>query len=382
MEFTKPQSWIPIESENVKFVIANRIRKLWNLPHSNVPTFIGSNPVSLLESHVYDFLKREEYVITEKTDGFRFFLCFFVMTNVNTKQKTRITTFINRKMDIYVAPYECILDRPQIYAGTILDGELALNIQKSNLAKRPQYDFLCFDCVASEGRGCTTLPYSQRLELCREALKNIQVTPSEQGLEIIHSSPSARPSMDSIQTNDTLDVTLLCKKTYPLDEMMHVMHDVIPNQSYFNDGLIFTGEHREMMPNRNHFQFKWKSRNQHYVDFLIRPKARKHQVHASLLKILYFEFWCMDKKNLVLYLDYVPLHFSNFCFLGFTDLNDFYKSDYIVEMAHDPDTHTWKPVRLRNDKEFPNDSYTIHITIENIRENLSPEKICSIISSK
>ena len=47
----------------------------------------------------------------------------------------------------------------------------------------------------------------------------------------------------------------------------------------------------------------------------------------------------------------------------------------VVECSFDPNTGQWVPIKLRNDKDHPNDKYVVHRTIQNVREQLTPAQL-------
>ena len=339
MEFIAPKSWRLIESADLKVDIANTIRRLWNQPVDGKHTFIGANPVSLLRSHM-EQMKNEKYVVAEKTDGHRFFLMFFTVQKQNPSRTYRVSVFVNRRMVIFLSPVQS--SDANLYRGTILDGELVKShAQETSSSSQINFYFLFFDMLAVSGRCVTQESYARRLQYCQEIVSN-----------------SLIPGSDELEYR--------VKQIFHLAQIPHLVSQVITKQPYENDGLIFTPLQCALTPNRNHHQFKWKSNEQHFMDFVTR--IEKHSSSGSSKRVL-CQLWQMNQKRLDMFTK-TWIHVSHFCALGITDMREFDKHDFILEYAHHMPTNSWRPVRKRTDKEFPNDKYTIEMTLSNIRENI------------
>lgn len=177
--------------------------------------FPGPQPVSIERRH-FPLLKKQPYVVCEKTDGVRYFL-------IANQQGTFL---LNRAL-----VHEPVKIR--VPKDTVLDGELVK-------CKTGKIVFIVHDAACIKGSDLETKPLTERLDEARKLVKGIIKTagaPFE--IRVKNMFPLANikdfPSLDSFD--------------------------------YETDGLVFTPIHEPIQTGTHETMFKWKPRNRITIDF-------------------------------------------------------------------------------------------------------------------
>ena len=195
------------------------------------PNFPGPQPVSIERRH-FPALKRQPYVVCEKTDGVRYLL---------TCDETKTCALVNRAFEVtHVA-----LNLPR---GTILDGELV----ECHDAKKL---FVVHDAVLVRGENVTQMPLTERLAKAKSVVRTIVRTAK---------SPFG----------------LVVKTMTPLEDF----NKVPTEYPYETDGLVFTPVNEPVRTGTHETMFKWKPRDRITIDFLVRGTDLYIQERGQLIK--------------------------------------------------------------------------------------------------
>ena len=180
---------------------------------SNDSRFPGPQPVSIERRH-FPLLKKQPYVICEKTDGVRQLL-------VSTEEGVFL---VNRA-------FKTDPVKVRIPKGTILDGELVPS-------KSGKMLFMVYDTVIAKGENVSNLDLKLRLEKARSIIKGIIKTaqaPFEVRLKTMWALGDPIPDLNSFE--------------------------------YETDGLVFTPVNDPIRSGTHETMFKWKPRDRITIDF-------------------------------------------------------------------------------------------------------------------
>ena len=178
--------------------------------------FPGPQPISIERRH-FPLLKKQPYVVCEKTDGMR------VMLVSTTFEGKKLCVLVNRAFHVE----EITLNVPR---ETILDCELIGNL------------ILVYDAVLVKGDDVTKKTLTERLATASSATKMVLRTTKDK-------------------------YTIKVKKMYPLEEIQKVLEAEYP---YKTDGLVFTPIKEPVRMGTHETMFKWKPRDTITIDFLVR----------------------------------------------------------------------------------------------------------------
>ena len=179
--------------------------------------FPGPQPVSIERRH-FCLLKRQPYLVCEKTDGVRHLL-------VSTPDGT--VALVNRAF--LIEPVKI-----RIPKDTLLDGELVK-------AKSGRMLFMVYDAVRVKGEDLMKAPLDQRLEKARAVVKGIIKTagaPFEVRVKTMWPLGAPIPDLNSFE--------------------------------YETDGLVFTPTNEPIRMGTHETMFKWKPRERITIDFDLR----------------------------------------------------------------------------------------------------------------
>ena len=191
------------------------IQEAWGA--SDVNRFPGPQPVSIERRH-FCLLKRQPYLVCEKTDGVRHLL-------LSTSEG--LVALVNRAFHTEIVKIKVPKD-------TLLDGELV----KSKAGKML---FMVYDAVRVKGEDLTRLPLDKRLEKAKAAIRSIIKTvsaPFEIRVKSMWALGSPTPDLNSFE--------------------------------YATDGLVFTPINEPIRTGTHETMFKWKPRERITIDFCLK----------------------------------------------------------------------------------------------------------------
>ena len=228
-------SGTPLEHAVVSF-----IHKSWGSEISNY--FPGPQPISIERKH-FTILKRNEYVVCEKSDGIRHVLVSFMFGD------KKMCVLVNRAFVISIIS----INLPKIaYQGTIIDGEL---VDKT---------FLIYDAVIVSGTDIKGYNLFQRLN-------------------------SAESVVNGILRMKTDPITLKIKTFYNVKEFKKFQNEYLPTIEYKVDGLVFTPVKEPIRIGTHETMFKWKPRDSNTIDFQAKKWKNKWGLYVQEKGNLIFE---------------------------------------------------------------------------------------------
>lgn len=263
-----------------------------------------------IERKHFDILRSQPYVVCEKTDGVRCMLIAFMYEG----KKTCIC--VNRALDMFVCPLNF---RKSVYGhyGTIIEGELYNDDT-----------IMIYDVIAANGIYVGHLDFLARLEHAEKLLKLLTVLKYD-------------------------CVTLKIKTFHLLSDFKTFMNDYLPTVTQDMDGIVITPVNTPVKSGTHETMFKWKPRVKNTIDFQMKRLNDKWNLYVQNRGKLIFES--------ILSLKQVP---------------PWVTEDSIVECQYmiEDEPMWWKPIKLRNDKTFPNGRRTFYRTLVNIREDIKLEE--------
>jgi len=273
--------------------------------------FPGSQPVAV-EIKDLDTLKKEEYMVCEKTDGERAVL---LLININNKPMCFI---INRNNELY---FMDLSFKKEVFEGSIFDGEL---IKTNN----GSWNYLIHDCMIYNGRSFIETTHEQRYACIIDLI------------------------LKRYQNKETDCVNIKTKLFYRFGpELTKTWEHIQKTTENKIDGLIFTPINKPVKLGRDYSLFKWKEL--HTIDFSVKKNGKK-------LELIY------DKNKVFKSFGAGNINYKN--------ISKFLKEngieEGIIEFKYLPDEELFTPYRLRKDKDHPNSEITLLNTIKNIDENI------------
>lgn len=233
-------SWKVVRGSPLEFHVISLVHSSWGSQNNGY--FPGPQPVSIERSH-FQILKKNDYVVCEKTDGVRNLL---VSTLFGDK---KVSIIFNRAFDMTVVP----LNLPKsAYQGTILDGELV------------DGTFLVYDAVTVSGASVKDLNLYKRIESA-ETLAN--------GILKMKSDP----------------ITIKVKKFFSLKKYKEFISEHLPSVPYKIDGLVFTPVYEAIRSGTHETMFKWKPRDNNTIDFQFKRWETKWGMYVIEKGRLVFE---------------------------------------------------------------------------------------------
>lgn len=283
--------------------------------------FPAPQPVSI-EKKDFVKLQKFKYYTSLKLDGVRFLL-YFIKDRNNTNQ----CILVNRALNFYTIN---IAAEQNIFNGTLLDGEVIFNKEGNS------WDFIVHDALILCGNKINKLSHSTRLSDTRCCLESF-----------IINNDDSNPNTLNIKVKDF----------YPFEKFDEFITDVY-DKSNNNDGIIFMPENLPVISGTQYSMLKWKPKNKHTFDFLIKESDKgmeAHVFHMGSMKIFANIHKNSEPGNK---------------FIENTKKLDGYKNDCIVECTFNTEESNFNPLLIRKDKTHPNSMRTIERTLFNINENI------------
>jgi hypothetical protein len=267
---------------------------------------------------------RGNYVVSAKADGSRYLLAI-----AGGK-----AAFVGRKGEELEV---CIADTPP---QTLLDGELVSS--KTDPADK---QFLVFDA----------------LHTCREGSVVDQNLGDRLDAAQRDFFDKGRVAVMSVHGRDIM-IPILLKIHVPVSKGLDFVSTGIPQLPYRTDGLIFTPTDRPLTFGTSRNTFKHKQLRGNTIDFAITGADGVYSLGVTDRGFL---------KNVgILRLD------PNSTLLQMIIDGRIEKNGVpIYECSFVPETSSWKPVKLRRDKDRPNSVMVYDATLKNIRENIEVHEL-------
>ena len=275
---------------------------------SNQNFFPGPQPCSI-ERKNFGTLKKNEYVVCEKTDGIRH-VCVCTMF-----EQKKMCVLVTRSQDMYLAPMNIL--KP-MFDGTILDGEL---VKTSDGAG---WLYMVYDCLMTNGIPCAQRHLKERLAL-------------------------AEVFVDGIMKVKKDPFAFKMKTFWPLSEFSEFQKSTFP---YATDGIVFTPVHEPVRSGTHETMFKWKPRDENTIDFLFRLTG---------IQTKKWSMYVQEKGKMI---------FESELAVG-QELEGTVDGSIVeCQYQHGEEPRWWKPLNIRRDKTHPNNRRTFYRTLVNIAENI------------
>jgi hypothetical protein len=313
----------PIKNKNFSNFLLKNILQIWNAQKCSDSQFPGPQPVSI-EKKDFEKLKKYTYHVSIKTNGIRFILYF-----IKDRNGTNQCILINRALQFFIIDVEC---EESVFNGTIFDGELYNNDGK--------WEFIVHDSVIICGTKINRGKFSERLgeiQCCINAC---------------------------IPTSDKSTVRVTTKNFYLFSDFDNFIVEEYNKTTLSHDGIIFMPESLPVISGTQYSMFKWKPKELHTFDFLIKNNDKDIDVFVfNMGKIIQFAKVMGDTDRGKKFIEVAK------------NLPE-YKNDCIVECSFVDNNFT--PVMIRTDKTHSNSLRTVERTLFNINEGITIDDFSAI----
>jgi len=310
-----------ITDQNLTNEIFKKISELYDNTKLKRDYFPGPQPVSIERDNITQKLKKNRYVVCEKTDGERYLLITLVINH------SPLCCVINRKNECYFVTMNI---KQEMFEGSVFDGELIKSV------KDGEWNFIIHDCFVYNGVVFMKEHHNVRYNCVLDFVKS-RYSQTEKDAFIIKSKNfySYGPEID---------------KTW-----QHIQ-ETSENKI---DGLIFTPVESPVQLGRQWDLYKWKSGNNHTIDLLVKKGVKT---------VTLYGLGDNNKNYILKTLNPNDQSYKNIIdFLQTTKKNT---KEFIIEFGYDPVNDVFIPIKERPDKLVPNSKLTITNTFKNIKESL------------
>jgi len=302
--------------------------------------FPGPQPVTVMMKDL-DILKKEEYMVCEKSDGERHVM---LLLNIDNKP---MCFLINRNNDLYFLTLSL---KKEVFEGSIFDGEV-IQTKNSNggqswnastgLSDVPSlegsWNYLIHDCYSYNGSSFMKMSHNLRYAAVLDFIMKRYV-PKE---------------------NDCFNIKT--KIFYKYGKELDKTWDHISKTTENNiDGLIFTPVNEPVKFGRDQLLLKWKT--EHTIDFFVKKVGKKINLYGTRKGTNYIFKSLVESDQ----------SYKNILSLDDIDL----KEGTIIEFNYDLKEDIFTPYRIRLDKNLPNGEITITNTLKNIEESINIKTLC------
>ena len=345
---------VPLTDPSLLSQIKSRLHSLCHTRNSSV--FPGSQPVSFIRDHI-QLLLTKDYYVCEKSDGVRFLLLCINSPN------GPLTFLINRKYSVNLLPriaFPADIQTNSFHHETLLDCELLVDTEQDG---RLTLKLVIFDAILVCGENVMSKSLTERLSFVLKKVIN----------------PLNNASASIKQNFPFLVELKQMHKSYGLED---VLTRIIPSLKHENDGLIFTPVNYPYEIGTCNKLLKWKPAHLNTIDFRLIVQWDSNQRAYFLLYVAY-------SSGLQFY-DYISPT-SNEQAQEFVKMNGAiiecnYDSELITRINDDepkspPNKERiggWKFLRMRTDKDSPNDHAVVERIIQSITQSVSEEELIKI----
>jgi len=335
-----PSNPVPFHEEEEQKHVKRRLSFLYGCAPGRFP---GSNPVSIERKDLQDRMQGREYLSGLKTDGVRYLL---LLTMHNQEPRA---IMINRRFRMW--EIEVWAPLSFFEKESVLDGELVWERVSHN---RLQQVFLVFDSPHIRS-SLLSSPYSSRLDALHKCV--MSSPPAELERTILEEDKIFLASSDM----------KMCPKRFVPVEMALSLWEERGSVRHRNDGMIFVEDTTLKSGGTDSSVLKWKPCSDITIDVLVRKdkvivfsSGKEHLLDTVLLE--------GKKRNVHLKRNDI-----------FLSLYEEETKDDIFECScsFEKETVHLYPLRVRSDKQSPNDLSTVLKTLNNILEDLPIEEVCS-----
>ena len=302
-----------IDSDELKDKIVAECENLLKIKFKK-DHFPGPQPVTV-ELKDFEKLKKEEYMICEKSDGERGII---LLININCKP---MCFMINRNNEYYFLELSF---KKEVFEGTIMDGEIIKT-------KSGTWNYLIHDTFCYNGKSFLNESHRLRYACIIDLIVKRYVNKETDCLNIktklfYQFGPKIEQTWEHIKS--TTENTI--------------------------DGLIFTPVHGPIKFGRDNDLLKWKEI--HTIDLLVKQTSKKISLYyIKSGTLIVFKTFKKESSNFKIIMDYLN---KNKIII-----------DVIIEFKY-LNNELFEPYRIRTDKSVPNGEITVNNTLKNIEENI------------
>lgn len=348
----KPFMWLVTEPAKRKHVL-QLTKHAFNVPET-VPHVPVDNPVSLDRRNL-PLLRQTDYMVAFKADGIRYLL-------VLTMYKNRpLAAFVNRAGQVYSLYISAHASHFQ--HGSVFDGELCA----CNTGNNAQ-DFLVFNALVNQGTQLHDQPYHTRLQHVTSNFATHPLSPKERERNVAYICPLA------------LTLNFVAKEYDFAYNMRAMHHNITPRYKF--DGFVFTPIHAPVISGRNDQLLKWKSDNPIDIQLLVHDSECQMLVDNDGTQVPLAQVVpgpvVLDTSSPLLH-DIIG---------GYRIFHQLFKTGPpVFNMVVEVDCLLAQGLqlrflRLRPDKDGPNNVSTILRTIQTIQDNIQQEEIYAYVMRK
>ena len=360
-----------------KLLITDLKQVCVRLAKANAQMFPGSQPVSLLQSHLLT-LREQDYLVCEKSDGVRYLL----LMHKNSLDKSNSVYLVNRKFQFISLPdFQQVLPMVTNFQDVLLDGELLVDdIKLSDGRIKKQATFLVFDALHVGNTFVGNLDLYDRLRVAQgEVIFGLQA-----GMKAL-----------SQDKQDMLPFLVTLKQMFRKSDVGFVFDKILPSLSHENDGLIFTRVDLEYKVGTCEGILKWKPRHLNSVDFelgqhwLVNDSGVNEKRYCKLYSAsggVPFEYGWISLTD-------EEQHFLQEKYRGHNIIIECNLSDETNKMVVPPGAAAWRDVsldappgwkfmRVREDKKLGNDIRTVERVMESINSGITQSTLVDLLCPK
>lgn len=356
--------------------IHSLVNRLWKLP-PHIRYNPRPNLISLERKH-FEILEKNPYKVAFKTDG----VGYLLLLGTYPHNKREFSVMINRKYDIFEVQ---VMARKVFFKGSLFDGELVAEYEPGLPNER--HLFRIFDCVAVMGVSCVNETYEKRHELyCRA----IDIQP----YDIIQDPKSWKRVAEEIVTNQQKIVCMgnpNCLQFRPKTGFRLEYIPMLLRQKrtlrHKTDGIIFTPNAEPIRTGTHFTLFKWKPEptidlewhcmyDEHHPDEIYGwimhtfYHNKGTRVDAVVDGILCPPYQKAKKPIIVL-----PNHYMIKVLDHYRARTKEFRSIVECSIMLRDDYVQCEIVRMRYDKQRPNNVLTIERTLQNVYENITEREL-------
>ena len=288
--------------------------------------FPGAQPVTV-ERKNFETIKKEKYMICEKSDGERAVL---ILININDKPMCFI---INRNNELYFMDFSF---KKEVFEGSIFDGEIIKT--KKTADSEGSWNYLIHDCMVYNGTSFMKISHCLRYACVVDFITKRYI--------------NKLTDCFNIKTKLFYNYSDLIAKTW---------EHICKNTENEIDGLIFTPINEPIKFGRQYSLLKWKEPGNHTMDLLVKKMYKKINLYGYKKSGNYiFKTFSVESTN--------GMELIKYCTTN--RILDNLKEGIIIEFKYSFENDLFTPYRIRLDKIHPNGEITIINTLKNIEESI------------
>lgn len=298
--------------------------------------FPGANPSSLMSEDL-DLLRarREDYVVAEKTDGVRFWLCAAIVDH------SPMIWLCNRAFHIVQLGVSL---RQEAFRGTLLDVEVVHR-------KDGQWDLMAFDTISTCGVYCGHQTYTERMAHAARVLEHCD------GKDCFHA--------------------MRAKPTVPATEIQRVFA-TLETLDHPTDGILMTPISEPVRRGLHPTMFKVKPAHMNTADLYLALDPEDGNGVDDLTRVAVVLGVTDGPQNYV----EVGKAVVNIAALNIPVAKLINDHKPIVECRWEDGTKAWHPFAYRSDKRLPNSLFVVNRTARNVAEKLWEEQLTAVLCSE